>query len=1041
MLMQISQVIKHLKFTKGTSPFVKKYFVNKYLLLSFLLFFSQHNTIYSISQENDYFQQEVNHKIKVKLDDSRHMLMADIETEYINNSPDTLLFIYIHLWPNAYSSNNTAFAKQQLKHGNLDFNFSWQEHKGFIDSLDFEINDNKISWRYFDDDNTDIAIIFPNEPVLPGDTIIIKTPFRVKFPHSFFSRLGHNKQAYHVTQWYPKPAVYDKFGWHPMPYLDIGEFYSEFGNFDVEITLPDNYIVASSGELLTESERTLLDSLAYDWHMILFSYQLPDNNEFPPSSDNYKSLNYRLENAHDFAWVADKRFFVLKDSVFLDNTNEYVVSQAFFVQDANQWENIPLYINRAIKFMSENIGNYPYKNFTAVQIQNSGGANMEYPGLTTISPISDEFQLEEVIAHEVIHNWHYGILAYNERNHPWLDEGFTSYYDNRYTSLHHPSRKFASDVSDAWLADFFDIGHYPYNKTDHISALYFSRLNIDQPPALKSNELNPGNYFAMVYYKTAISINHLEKYLGTEEFDRIMKLFYEKWKFKHPYPSDLRRIFETESGKDLSWFFDDLIASTKKLNYKAKKIERTDENYIITIENKGDIAAPIPLAAMNKDEIQHIEWLEGFSGANEVAFPKGDYTHFTIDPDYITFEYKRNKNTIYNRKFFPRANTLELQPLASLENPLKTQTFYSPAAGWNNANGLMAGMMFYNQVIPFKSTELFVMPMFAFGNGKLAGQGWAYKTFFNRSRKIFHSIKTGIDVKSYGLESYYFEDVKQYLKVEPSLKIVFNPGISPKKLKNNLELRAVFTGRDMPYSSPPTDLQQIEKRYNHWNYELSYFQAKDNTLNNYSLSSTIQADENIIKAWVEATYSLIYDYRRNAIDIRLFAGNFFKQPGSNSLIDYRFRLGSHAGKHDYLYDNTYLGRYNQQGTLLGNQVYRNDGGFRIITPVGQTDKWMVAINTSIDLPYMPVKVFGDFGTYHNAANAYPQSELIPYVLGLEFEPVKGIFSVYFPLIVSPDIEKAAGFNTDNYLQRVSFTLRFDKLNPFAELQDFIKFFY
>ncbi|MBC3542065.1 hypothetical protein H7U12_20410 [Rufibacter sp. H-1] len=203
--------------------------------------------------QKTYWQQEVNYTIDVKLDDERHTLKATEQVEYVNHSPETLTFLYFHLWPNAYQDRSTAFAKQQLLNGEDEFHFAPQEARGSISGLDFKIDGQNVTWE-LDAQHPDIAKLTLNQPLYPGGRIIISTPFQVKLPDSF-SRLGHVGQSYQISQWYPKPAVFDHEGWHPMPYLDQGEFYSEFGSFDVRITLPANYTVGATGELQNAAER------------------------------------------------------------------------------------------------------------------------------------------------------------------------------------------------------------------------------------------------------------------------------------------------------------------------------------------------------------------------------------------------------------------------------------------------------------------------------------------------------------------------------------------------------------------------------------------------------------------------------------------------------------------------------------------------------------------------------------------------------------------------------------------------------------------
>ena len=175
------------------------------------------------SQDKYYFQQELKYEIDVILNDEDHTLSAYEKIAYKNNSPDELTFIWFHVWPNAYKDNSTAFAKQAGP--NSSFAKSDSLDRGYIDSLDFKVDGKQVDWSFHPEWN-DVIKIELNQPLEPGKTIDIETPFFVKIP-KVFSRLGHTGKHYEITQWYPKPAVYDHKGWHPMPYLNQGEFYLE----------------------------------------------------------------------------------------------------------------------------------------------------------------------------------------------------------------------------------------------------------------------------------------------------------------------------------------------------------------------------------------------------------------------------------------------------------------------------------------------------------------------------------------------------------------------------------------------------------------------------------------------------------------------------------------------------------------------------------------------------------------------------------------------------------------------------------------------
>jgi hypothetical protein len=280
-------------------------------ILFISLLFVQMQAIAQISYKQAEWQQTVNYKIQVTLDDKNHMLYGFIEMEYINNSPDELKEIYIHLWPNAYKNNKTDFAKQKAEGSKSDFYFAEEKDRGYIDSLDFKIDGvniikNRISQQF---NENEVADIWLQKPLKSGDSIIITTPFRVKIPGSF-SRMGHVKNAYQITQWFPKPAVYDINGWNPMPYLDQGEFYSEFGKFEVSITLPKNYVLAATGVLQNQEEKEFIQDRI--------------NNPIDPakeivSSDQWKTVTYVQDNIHDFAWFASKTFNIEKSKATLES--------------------------------------------------------------------------------------------------------------------------------------------------------------------------------------------------------------------------------------------------------------------------------------------------------------------------------------------------------------------------------------------------------------------------------------------------------------------------------------------------------------------------------------------------------------------------------------------------------------------------------------------------------------------------------------------------------------------------------------------------
>ncbi|MEC7863954.1 MAG: M1 family metallopeptidase, partial [Bacteroidota bacterium] len=450
----------------------------------------------------EYFQQEVNYIIDVTLDDKNHTLDGTVHIDYFNNSPNDLDFLWFHIWPNAYKDNSTALFKQNLELGEKNGYYSTEQERGFINGLDFKVNGKRVKWDYHPE-HIDICKIFLNKPLRAGQSIRISTPFFVKIPDAKFSRLGHVDQSYMITQWYPKPAVFDKNGWHEMPYLNLGEFYSEFGSFDVSITLPSNYTVGATGDLQNPEEIARLNKLAKITDTIS---KFGKDMSFPVSDLTTKTLRYIQKNVHDFGWFADKRYHVLKGEVEVPYTKEKVTLWTMFTNnEADLWENSIEYMHDAVYYYSLWNGDYPYKHCTAVDGTIAAGGGMEYPNVTIIGESGNAKALEEVIMHEVGHNWFYGMLGSNERDHPWMDEGINSHHELRYMRKKYPEYNMLLDGLPKKVKKILDLEDYSNKQiAGEIMYLMHAWTGKDQPIELHSADYLPLNYWGIVYSKTAI---------------------------------------------------------------------------------------------------------------------------------------------------------------------------------------------------------------------------------------------------------------------------------------------------------------------------------------------------------------------------------------------------------------------------------------------------------------------------------------------------------------------------------------------------------
>jgi hypothetical protein len=948
----------------------------------------------ALSQE--YFQQEVNFKIEVTLDDRLNELNAFETVEYINNSPDSLNFIYFHLWPNGYLNNNTELAKQLFNSKGKQKLFKDPELKGFIDSLNFKVNNQAVQW-YLLPGQPDISRIILNLPIRPGDTIKITTPFHVKIPKGITSRLGHIGESYQISQWFPKPAVYDRTGWHQMSYQDQGEFYSEFGSFDVSITLPSNYIVGATGNLQNEQELESMNKLASDttWQTSKDSINIG----FPLSSTQMKTLRYTESQIHDFAWFADKRFHILKGKVKLPDSGREVTTWVIFTnQQAKYWKDALPYLNRSIRKFSVWNGDYPYKSFTVVQSALTAGDGMEYPGITVIGSVKDGYALDEVIAHEVGHSWFYSALGSNERRYPFMDEGITSANEVRYMLEKYPEKKmWEIYVNNLKLAKFFHIDQMSVKQMRELEWLSQARDNLEQSINLTSSAYNTLNYSLMIYTKAGMCFNYLRAYLGDSTYDSAMQEYYRLWKFKHPGPQDLKNVFKLVTGKELTWFFNDLLGTTKRLDYKLVQFSGPK----LLIENRGELVAPLVIAGMNGDSICFEKWIEGFHGKKWIEIPEGKYSEIKIDPKHVMPEIFRLNNNLRRTGLFPKIDPFQTQLYFSLEDPEKRYLMYIPALNWTRENGLMIGIALHNGFLTPKPFEYFVMPFIGFNNHAMAGFG---KMTYNITPydKLIRLAKLSVEGTQFGAPG--------------------NQNYHYLKAGTELLFRSDFTGKSLTHKAfgnlvAASDLFKIDlqqKAGTNYYLQFGYQLEKTGYVNPFKMTTSVETNYTYIKTVAELNYKFSYHEKKNGLDIRLFAGAMLKN--SFDAPFYALSTSARSGREQYLFQGTNPDRFAVfPSSFWSRQMTVNEGS--LVSPVNQIlgySRWLISLSLTSSLPgktsRIPVKPFANLLLNDHGIGPEHNSPIF-FEAGLK-AGLWNFFEIYFPFLVSENIQSAIpSFNT------------------------------
>ncbi|HKG08199.1 MAG TPA: M1 family metallopeptidase [Pedobacter sp.] len=511
----------------------------------FLLFFCISGVTFG---QNTYWQQKVSYSIDVALNDKDHSLTGSEVVVYKNNSPDTLHFIWFHIWPNAYKQESTALF-QQIKNDTSRVKKLAKYSYGSIEGIDFKVNGKKaVTEAHSNPQYIDIIKVNLAEALKPGDSVNISTGFKVKLP-SYFSRSGFADGEYMVCQWYPKPAVYDKNGWHEFPYLDMGEFYSDYAAFKVSITVPSQYVVGATGVLQNKDELAAYKSLGAK--NVAGRTGTPVKYK-PLNNKPVKQLIYEINNVPDFAWFADKDFIVQYDTVKLASGRVIDAFNYYHDKTPTLWNNSIDYAKDAVKRYSKWLGEYEYPVVQVVEgPENNSSGGMEYPTITLItSPDAKKESLDAVIAHEVGHNWFMSMLGSNERMHTWLDEGLNTYFQFRYEAEKYRTNSVFGDAIPE------QVKALPVN--EFLARLYGAMMQIPMKSAIDipADKFTSSDDYSMTsYIKTALWLYLLQNEVGTDKMDKAFQYYFSQWSGKHPQPEDLKAAFETSLDRKLDGYF------------------------------------------------------------------------------------------------------------------------------------------------------------------------------------------------------------------------------------------------------------------------------------------------------------------------------------------------------------------------------------------------------------------------------------------------------------------------------------------------------
>ena len=566
----------------------------------FIEYRSQNNPLYWKNRKpfSDYWQQDVHYNIKATLNDSTDIISGHEELTYWNNSPHDLNVVFFHLYNNAQTKD--SYLANLYKNNNYHLKFNKYRKDGLGTEIVNISSNNKVLKTEID--NT-IMKVYLERPLRSGESMTFDIDFKTYYAKEvirnrmkMFNSFGY--KHYDVTHWYPRISVYDrKMGWDTDQHMDH-EFYADFGSFHVEFTLPNNYVLDATGNLLNEDE-VLPDTLRQKLDIANFAKK-PWNSA--PSTiikrdGTTKTWKFGAINVHDFALTADPTY---RYGEVMWNGVKCVA----LVQEPHciGWQNAPQFIAKVLEVNSYNIGPYHYPKMICADAQDG----VEYPMLTLDGGYDPEYR--DLLIHEMTHNWFFGMVGSNETYRAFLDEGFTQFYTaDTYQFIDGPNKidmKPKSNYVERFTEQNRILDDQVYNGYMASAVTRGEEVTLNTHSDDFNGGIRHGGGYSQVYTKTATMLKNLEYVLGRALFDKCMQHYFNQWKFAHPYPEDFRNSIIQYSGIDLNWFFDQWLETTKKIDYKIGRIKKGKQKgeYLITFKRKGDMQMPIDFAVIDRND-------------------------------------------------------------------------------------------------------------------------------------------------------------------------------------------------------------------------------------------------------------------------------------------------------------------------------------------------------------------------------------------------------------------------------------------------------
>lgn len=900
-------------------------------------------------------------KILADVNTDAHTISIQQEITFKNESAVALTSIVLNDWMHAYSNKETPLAKRFADEFVRAFHMAPDNDRGFTAIKSIRTENTELQYGR-PEKNPDIVEIKLQQPLQPGEVIMLTLNYGVKIPNDRFTRYGFdNKGNMVLKHWYLTPARLEKDGFLYHSNENLDDIANSVTDFDVLVTVPDGYAVT-------------------------FDLNSVNTNK----SEGKNSIRFSGSGRTDFSLYLEKgtsTFEILRFDGFEVVTN-LKKTKTTDIQRA-------LVIENVMSFVKENLGDYPFEKITISQTdydRNPVYGLNQLPSF--LSPFPDSFLYEVRFLKTYLNNYLKNTLKLDPRRDNWLYDGMQMHLMMKYVDEHHPDKHMTGSLASWGILRGHNLFRVSFNGQYNYLYLLMARKNLDQPIGDPKNTFIKFNEQISGKYRAGLSFNYLNDYLGDDAVHKSFSQFCKLNKTRQASREDFREILKANTDKPTDWFFETVVQTRDLIDFRFENVKEDKDSLTVTLKNRTGADAPVSLFGINKGEVVFKQWIDNVKADSTLVIPRNNAEKLVLNYNNAMPEYNTRNNWYRLGKFFPNNRPYKFTFFQDLEDPRYNQVFYVPNFIYNLYDGVSVGMRFHNKSLLEKPFIFDIEPTYSSKTQSLIGSvGFLYNHYIREGS--LYNIRYGLSGSTY-----HYAPNAAYVKFTPSIQFRIRDNDFRENKKQFLTLRHVMVDREASALAKTTDQNE---NYSVFNIRYSKF---ENTITRlYSYFTDAQFSGNFGKLSGEIQYRRLFNNNRQ-INLRLYAGTFLYRNTTSEFFSFGLDRPT-----DYLFDYNFYGRSEETG-LFSQQFILAEGGFKSKLDTRYANQWMTTVNGSFNI-WNWIEIYGDAGLF---SNQYRGTQFV-WDSGIRLNLVPDYFELYFP------VYSTNGFEIDNnYIEKIRFTV-------------------